>query len=141
MRPELPPQRGWGAAWLTTRTYNVIARWLGNIRWGDGMGFARYHEGGINLSLNLGAVKDALDIEAGTRLVPIRITASGTAADICTADVYADGTDTTATETGVTVRVLQIHPESTIPTGTDLPAWKQPWGATDQYTVDVPRFL
>ncbi|MCP4645774.1 MAG: hypothetical protein GY851_35340 [bacterium] len=84
--------------------------------------------------------KRTVDLPGGGagKLTPIEITAK-TDNDTYVCDVYANGTDTTKTATGATVRVLQIGAGQTIPTGTQFPAWEQPWSGSDEWTIDVAR--
>lgn len=77
-------------------------------------------------------------VGAGGGIVPIKITGFVNN-DTYIGDVFADGTDKTATETGVTIRILQVEAGGSLPTGTKLPAWRQPWADVFQYTVDLSR--
>jgi hypothetical protein len=54
-------------------------------------------------------------------------------------DEYRNGTDVAATNTGVTIRVLQIAAGETIPNNTIFPAWRQKWSGTEQWTIDPAR--
>lgn len=72
-------------------------------------------------------------------ITPVTLTAK-TNYNTYTGDVYGDGTDAAATESGVTIRILQISASETIPLPLTLPAWKQPWSGVAAWTVDVARF-
>lgn len=73
----------------------------------------------------------------GGGMTPVMIT-SGSGADHV-GNVYGNGTDTTATETGVVIKVLQIASGAVIPANTYLFATKIKWSGTKQWTVDVAR--
>ena len=74
----------------------------------------------------------------GVAMSPIKITGGGPGENH-TGNVYGNGKDQAATETSVTIKVLQIDSGETIPTDTWLPAWKQVWSGTEYWTVDVAR--
>ena len=67
---------------------------------------------------------------SGTTTIPIKITAK-IDYNTYTADVYADGRDQDPSETGATVRVLDIAETETIPNGTWLMASPLSWPDLD----------
>jgi len=76
----------------------------------------------------------------GTTTVPIKIK-SQVAYNNYTADVYADGTDAAATDTDVTVMVLEIATTETVPNDRYFFARKLAWSGTKEWTIEVPRSL
>ena len=55
-------------------------------------------------------------------------------------DVYGNGTDAAATETGVTIKVEEIAAGETVRLGIRFSAHKQKWSGVDQWTLtEVPR--
>jgi hypothetical protein len=79
--------------------------------------------------------------EAGSSIVPCKLTAK-TDDTTYTGDIYADGTDATATETGVTIRVAGMATGTTLPYAVWFHATKEKWAGADAWTlVGVPRWL
>jgi len=88
----------------------------------------QYHWGDIDLPI----------LGTGGGMTPVKIT-SGSGTDHV-GSVYANGVDAMATETGVTIKVLQIATGAVIPVNTLLWATKLKWAGTKQWTVDVARW-
>ena len=77
---------------------------------------------------------------AASLVAPIKIT-SGGPGDTYVGNVYENGADVTATETGVTIKVLQIASGETVPANTWFLASKQWYSSmsVQYWTVDVAR--
>lgn len=115
--------------------YNAVMRFMKNPVVGDGKTI-RVEGNRISVIRQSGGSPAT---EEGGGMTPVKIT-SGSGADHV-GNVYGNGIDTAATETGVTIKVLQIATGAVIPANTYLWATKIKWSGTKQWTVDVPRWL
>jgi hypothetical protein len=106
---------GIGAQWVTREEMRQIWRLLGNIRSPDGSVAISVSSGGISLQA-----------EAGSSVFPAKIT-SKISDDTYTGDIYADGDDLTATETGATIRVRNAPAGYSLLTAVTFFVTQQPW--------------
>lgn len=86
----------------------------------------------------LGAIGDG---GGSGEIVPCKLTAK-TNDTTYTGDLYANGSDTTASETGVTIKVRGLATGSSLPFATWFDSQQQPWTTGTFWTlVGVPRWV
>ncbi len=71
-------------------------------------------------------------------IIPVKIT-SKVNYNTYIGNEYEDGIDESATDVGITIRILEIANTETIPNGRYFPAWLQKWGGILYRTINVAR--
>ena len=90
-------------------------------------------------ALERGGLQEDLSPDAGgAELTPVIVT-GGTGTNH-TADIYADGLDVAATESGATLKILYIAATESVTVGERLGAWRQKWSGAEEWTADFPRW-
>jgi hypothetical protein len=131
---------------LTTQLKNLNAR-IERQRLYDGTWYKVVGGCGGSMLILTAEIGEAVAAAGGSPIAEVRLMGR-TDATTYTGDVYANGNDAAATETGVTIKVHGMAATAVLPTGVNTAgswfhATKQPWAGVSTWTIilGIPRWL